>query len=104
MSWSTPGPLPWPALVLGLVGVVMLIVATWQSVRTARHRTAFRVAAGLMWAGLGSFLIVAAAGSAVDDAGVLREQFGFLPLGWALWLAGLVVGAVTVLRRSLRSS
>jgi hypothetical protein len=100
MSWSAFTGVPGVAMVLVLVGALMLAAASWWSVRGARHRTAFRVAAALMWAGVGSFLLFAAAGSTVDDAGVLREPFGLLPLGWALWLAGLAVGAVAFLRRS----
>jgi polyferredoxin len=38
-------------------------------------------------------------GSTVDDAGVLREAFTFIPIGWLFIILGLLVVAGWYLRR-----
>jgi hypothetical protein len=40
----------------------------------------------------------ARSGSYLDQAGVLHEQFGFIPLGWLFDLAGLVLLVLAWLR------
>ncbi|MEL6289150.1 MAG: DUF3955 domain-containing protein [Pseudomonadota bacterium] len=53
----------------------------------------------------GCALVFAAFGSSVDEAGVLREPFFLIPLGWLFLLVSLIASAVALvglLRRRAR--
>ena len=72
-----------------------LITATWMSVRSPSRPWFWRVSAGLLWAGVLSWVLMFASGSTVDEDGVLREPFALVPIGWFLLLAGTTVAFVT---------
>jgi len=81
-------------VLLALVGTA-LITASWMSVRCPSRPSFWRVSAGLLWAGVLSWVLMFASDSTVDADGVLHEPFALVPIGWFLLLAGTTVAFVT---------
>ncbi|MCU1649496.1 MAG: hypothetical protein JWQ60_645 [Pseudonocardia sp.] len=81
-------------VLLALVATA-LITATWMSVRRAPRPWFWRASAGMLWAGVLSWVLMFASDSTVGEDGVLHEPFALVPIGWFLLLAGTTVAFVT---------
>lgn len=62
-----------------------------------------QVSVSLLFLGSACFIVFGLIGSHVDAAGVLREPFGLLPIGWALIAAGTLVGVYGLARTGWRA-
>jgi hypothetical protein len=82
-------------LVVLLLVATALNTATWMSARNPCRPWFWRVSAGLLWAGVLSWVLMFASGSTVGEDGVLHEPFALVPIGWLLLLAGTTVAFVT---------